>query len=289
MKDRQISRKQELGRIPVLSPVLHVLCMPVLVALRHDFGFQFLRPKSIFLALIWAFLLFAIYSKSEPERWRSHSWVCAFFAVASILYLFHLTRAMSSQWGNPPHDQYAGRTLLVPFRKLEWKTFLIVEPAVVAVVATLMHFVPSSGLLSDLLFIVAGAMVAKEAINQWGKKRKENQLVDITKDADDSMKKVVEKREWPTWKWKQKASSSRKPRKSRERNRNEPDPKELEEQHAVVLRMMPPYVSEQAEQNYRGLVREFHPDEENQSEADQRAMVALTEARDFFRGHLQDS
>ena len=48
MKDAQIKRKAESAHIPVISPVLHVMVMPVLVLLRHDFGYLFLRPKSIF-------------------------------------------------------------------------------------------------------------------------------------------------------------------------------------------------------------------------------------------------
>lgn len=287
MKDRQVSRKPDTAHIPVLSPFLHVLAMPALVLLRHDFGYLFLRPKSIFMALIWAFVLFSIYTAWEPDRWRANAPLCWFLAVSSLAYLFHLTRSIISQWGRAPHDQFAGRTILFPFRGREGVVFLIVEPVLTVVAGIAVSvIVPSGGSLFRFLLWSAVAMFLKEGINQWAKVRKVKHQLDATADAEESMTKVMEERDSPLQKRRKKPVSSRRPRERRVRVRVETDEDEALEKHAAALRMLPPYTLEKAEENYRTLVRELFPDEVEQSAKDHEEMIQLTDARDFFRRHF---
>ncbi|MAS94881.1 MAG: hypothetical protein CMO55_16925 [Verrucomicrobiales bacterium] len=287
MKDAQIKRKAESAHIPVISPVLHVMVMPVLVLLRHDFGYLFLRPKSIFLALIWALLLFAVYSLFESTRWSRGAlffWFCTFSAIG---YVGHLIRAMVSQWGKAQHDQFAGRSFLSLLGLADWKVFLWGEPVLVLVVSTGLRIVAGANSLSGYLLFAALAMFAKEGINQWARVRKVKQQADALEDTEDTMTEVAEKREPPPLPASV-VGTSRKPRQQRSRVRVESASEGDLEKYAAMLRLIPPYSLQQAEGNYKALVRQFHPDEVNRTAEQNASLAALNEAIGFFRTHFRE-
>jgi hypothetical protein len=99
MKDRQMPLDGGEPRILVLSAALHCAAMTVLVFLRSSFGFVFLRPKSVFFAISWAFVLFVIYAWCEPDVWAAYRSVCLFGVAAMLLYWTHLVQAFARELG----------------------------------------------------------------------------------------------------------------------------------------------------------------------------------------------
>src|SRR5690606_22769981 len=78
MKDRQAEPSPSQPRIPLLSTLLHCVSMTVVVFLRSGFGFAYFRPRSVFLAGIWAFALFTVYAWNEPAVWQWSASLCVF-------------------------------------------------------------------------------------------------------------------------------------------------------------------------------------------------------------------
>jgi hypothetical protein len=195
MKDRQVEATQAIQRIPVLSAVLHCMAMTVLVFLRSGFGYAFLRPKSIFLAGSWAFLLFSIYAWNEPAVWKSNSGLCLFGGSSAVLYVIHLTTAYVSELrDNATHDNNSGmphslRILgwlkIEPTPVLRRLVVMAVEPALVLSLALVFGLV-GQGLqnLASWFFYTAIAMLLKELFNFWlplrQRKRKRDGMDDTT-------------------------------------------------------------------------------------------------------------
>ncbi|MDF1816566.1 MAG: hypothetical protein P1V20_30470 [Verrucomicrobiales bacterium] len=169
--------------------------MPALLILRYNFGYQFLRPKSVLLSSCWAILLFGFYSFIEPEFWNSNPWFCSFLSVAALLYILYLVWSVKSQWGNPPHDQYAGRSWFTFTGLSEQKISLFLEPAIVAAAAFLPLTADSSNDVEIGFFYVALAMFLKASINSWERIRKLKQQLDGSFDAESVMEKVSKKRD----------------------------------------------------------------------------------------------
>lgn len=288
MKDKQIIRKAETSSIPLVSPLLHVASMPVLVFLRFDFGYLFLRPKSIFLACIWAVALFSIYSWHDSGRWQANRLICWFVVVSSLLYLGHIARSIFAQWGQAPHDQFSGKSVF-SFLKLPVSIlFFWAEPLLVWLLAGVFETLQKGNSLSDFLAVSALAMFCKEGINRWFHVRKLKQQLDATSDAEETMTAVSSERESPRHDSEPSRKSSRKARRTRKRSTENREPSDSDlETHATVLRMIPPYSLEQAETNFRVLVKEFHPDESRQNPENNARLLALTEARGFFREHFE--
>lgn len=290
MEDKQLLRKPVSTSIPVLSPILHVLAMPVLVFLRHDFGYLFLRPKSIFLALIWAFVLYAAYSFYEPEIWNANLYVSLSCGSCALIYVVHLIRAVVSQLGKAPHDQFAGRSHFQFLGIPELILFLWFEPILVSGVAIFFQFTGKGHYFSQVLGMLALTMFAKELINRWSQLRKGKQQVDATDDAEEIMGKVANDRDSGVSVKASVGSSTRRARQKRKRARGAVgESEDAVETHAVVLRMIPPYTLEQAESNFRSLVKQFHPDESEQDPEGNAGLVELTSARDFFRQRFNEN
>ena len=196
MKDKQSPTKPQRASIPVLSPVLHVICMPVIVFLRRDFGYSFLRPKSIFAAITWAFILFTIYVWNERSVWSRYYLVCFFGTIATLLYGAHLLFAFLNEIvGDTKHDNYAGTPWI---HSLFFKLFtsnqrialLLIEPAIVAASGLTLSAFPGSTPLTKYLYLAAAALWIKEALNRWHEIRKVKLHHDILEDAEDQIGKA---------------------------------------------------------------------------------------------------
>lgn len=252
MKDRQIEKKLESSGIPLVSPLLHIIAMPALVILRRDFGLNFLRPKSILIAICWAMLLFAIYSFFEPAWWNAHPALYSFIFVAGIFYVGHLLRSFFSQWTKAPHDQFAGSSWFSFTGIKDRKIALIIEPLFILALAFGLQKVTNQPSVERGFIYIATAMFSKQFINSWGQLRKVKQQLDATSDAEETMEIVSDDREG---KVNQKAHKSppttRKKRANRQRHSISEEAIESQiETHAIQLRMMKPYSLKKAEENY---------------------------------------
>ena len=295
MKDRQFPTQGPLPSIPILSPLLHWLAMPVLVFLRSGFGYSFLSPKSVFLSFVYASAAFCIYAWLEPGAWSKY-WAGALFAGgASLLYTLHLVTAVLRETQKTgKHDYYSGTSHLLRlpgFAQQRGNTrfgtllHLWIEPAIVFVAATALRGFMSELRLSSWLLFVVAAMWLKEFINYWYGLRSEKKHGDI---MDDAMEKMPAGGSGagsaPP------GAGGRKPRAKRPPNAMQStDGQDTEQRHAETLRLMPPrppYDLEQAEQNYRELMKAVHPDT-NADTAEQNEKAArLNEAIEFFRGRI---
>ncbi|HEY1080942.1 MAG TPA: J domain-containing protein [Prosthecobacter sp.] len=289
MKDRQIQSTGAQPSIPILSPILHWLAMPVIVFLRGGFGFSFLSPKTVFLASIWAQVLFSIYAWMEQGAWFKYGIVAGFGLGASALYLLHLILAFSREVGRQgKHDFYSGTSHLLRlpgFSQLrgnprsELMVHLWVEPFLALTAAAMLRAFFSDHRLSKWLVLVAAAMWLKEFINYWYGIRSEKKHEDIIEDAEEKMPGSGSA-EVPL-----PAAGTRKPRAKRppQRSEDEQTVKEAEFRYAEVLRLMPPYTLEQAEQNYRHLIKSVHPDPNSAEAGTTEKAATLNEAIEFFR------
>ena len=192
MKDHQIESANVEPRIFLLSPILHCISMTALVFLRSDFGFGFLRPRSIFLASSWAFLLYAIYAWMDGDAWQQHRAVIWCGAVATSLYWFHLLRSVRREWrGNAKHEHYSGTPHLLyiargfaasPPVPLDRAIRLWAEPAM-ALLAALGFYLLGSETHLSLWLVAAFCLWTKEILNQWFYRRRQKRRKDITDDA----------------------------------------------------------------------------------------------------------
>ena len=292
MKDRQIQSTGAQPSVPILSPILHWLAMPTIVFLRSRFGFSFLSPKSVFFAFVWAHLLFSIYAWIEQGVWFKYWAVASFGLGAAALYLLHLMLAFSREVGRQgKHDFYSGTShlLLLPgFSQLrgnprsELMVHLWVEPFLALTTAAMLRAFFAEHRLSTWLVLVAVAMWLKEFINFWYGIRSEKKHEDIIEDAEEKMPGSGSA-EVPL-----PAAGTRKPRAKRPPQiaEDEQAVKALEFRSAEVLRLMPPHSLEQAELNYRHLIKTVHPDPNNADEGATEKAATLNEAIEYFRRTL---
>lgn len=193
------------GPVPILSPVIHCIAMTVLVFLRRDFGYAFLRPKSIFFAFSWAFALFVIVSWNEVELWQKYRLLCCFGVGATILYWLHF---LGTFWRDlnqrGASDHYSGRSNLVDIiaifggssDRVGWHFHLWIEPATVALVGLILSNNPQGAVLSRWLYIAAGSLAAAEFLNFWsGTIRREKVARDITNDTEAQSERLNDTRE----------------------------------------------------------------------------------------------
>jgi hypothetical protein len=136
--------------------------------------------------------------------------------------------------------------------------------------------------LSTWLVLVAVAMWLKEFINFWYGIRSEKKHEDIIEDAKEKMPGSGAA-EVPL-----PAAGTRKPRAKRppQRAEDEQAVKALEFRSAEVLRLMPPHSLEQAELNYRHLIKTVHPDPNNADAGTTEKAATLNEAIEYFRRTL---
>ena len=289
MKDRQIQSTGAQPSVPLLSPILHWLAMPAIVFLRSRFGFSFLSPKVVFLAFVWAQILFSIYAWIEQGAWIKYWAVAGFGLGAAALYLLHLLLAFSREVGRQgKHDFYSGTSHLLRlpgFSQLrgnprsELIVHLWIEPFLVLTAAAMLRAFFAEHRLSTWLLLVAAALWLKEFINFWYGIRSEKKHEDIIEDAEEKMP-GNSSAEVPL-----PAAGTRKPRAKRPPQRAEDDQaaRALEFRFAEVLRLMPPYSLEQAEQNYRHLIKTVHPDPNNADTGATEKTATLNEAIEYFR------
>ncbi len=289
MKDRQVQHSGTQPGVPVVSPVLHWLAMPAIVFLRSGFGYAFLSPKSVFLAFAWASFLFLAFAWNEPWAWRSFWAVALFFATASFLYIIHLVAAFRRETKRKGrHDYDAGTSHLLRvagFREnrgnaaFENVLHLWIEPTIVVVLAVALRGFMAETRLSYWLLAVAAGMWCKEFINYWYGIRSEKKHSDIIEDAEEKMPGTATS-EPPV-----PNAGGRKPKGKYAPNVTPLDTLQSKElRYAEILRLMPPYDLEQAERNYRELIKAFHPNASSGETTEKSA--ALNEAIAYFRRTL---
>ncbi len=290
MKDRQIQSAGAQASVPLLSPVLHWFAMPALVFLRSRFGFSFLSPKSVFIAFIWAQVLFSVYAWLEQGAWPKYWAIAGFGLGASILYTLHLSVAFSRELARKgKHDFYSGTSHLLrlpgfsQFRgnqKFETLLHLWFEPFLIFASAGILRGFFAEHRLSLWLLFVAAAMCLKEFINYWYGIRSEKKHEDIIEDAEEKMPGGGTFAEIPL-----PVAGTRKPRARRAPQGAASD---AELRFAEVLRLMPPYSLEQAEANYRQLIKTIHPDANEAVIGANEKTAAINEAIEYFRRALGD-
>ena len=288
MKDRQTNSQGPQHSIPLVSPILHLLAMPAIVYLRSGFGFSFLSSKIIFLSLAWAQVLFSIYAWYEEDVWAKYWAVAAFGDGAVALYATHLLAAFSREVKRTGrHDFYSGTShiLRLPgFSQLqggsgfETIVHLWLEPLVIAIAATLLRAFAAELVLSRWLLLVAASLWLKEFINYWYRIRHDKKEQDIFTDAEEKMGRHVGP-EAPLPK-----AAGRKARVKRPPGNSGQSADES--RFAEVLRLMPPYDLEQAEKNYRALIKTHHPDPKNATREEGAKAAELNDAIEFFRSML---
>lgn len=197
MKDRQAPQTVALPRIPVVSAVLHCLSMPVILCLRSGFGYAFLRPRSIVLALSWALALFTAYSLLEPGMWPKNAAFCHFGIAAVLLYGMHFIVAFVSELrGTATHDNNSGtphtfRILRLagvpPSPRFQRCWVLWAEPSFVAMAAITVRDELGTANLSTWLLLCAVALWLKEALNFWLQIRQAKRQRDAMEDAEHSL------------------------------------------------------------------------------------------------------
>lgn len=291
MKDRQIPTAGPQPRVPIVSSVLHWIAIPAIVYLRSGFGFSFLSPKSVFLSFAWATILFAIYSWLEEGAWPTYWALSSFGTGAVILYVVHLVIAFTKETRRTgEHDFHSGTShiLRLPglrqFRhntKAETAIQLWVEPFLILVAATAFRGFFAERLLSTWLLLVAVSMWLKEFINYWYQLRQRKKQDDMFSDAGDSMdgSPSSPQADPPSGK-------GRKQRVKRPRANESEQDSENERRFAELLRLMPPYSLQQAEQNYRALIKTCHPDPNDESSENTKRAAELNDAVEYFRQNL---
>jgi hypothetical protein len=192
MKDIHTERPKA-APIPILSPVMHCIAMTALVYLRRNFGFAFLRPKSVFFAFSWAFTLFVVFAWNEPQIWQQYRAVCIFGMGAVVLYWLCLLHTFTKEIvRHGENDHYSGRSHIllfverfgVPLEKAELWVHLWIEPAVIVLASLVLRFAFSETHLSMWLLVVAVSLTATEYLNFWfGNIRRQKVAKDIASDA----------------------------------------------------------------------------------------------------------
>ena len=171
--------------IPVISPILHVLVLPVLVFLRFGLGFAFLRPKAIFFSLILATVLLSYIVWHDDRFAEWFGTISRFSLAASALYLGHLIVNIAQQKARSAHhDQESGTSwlgLLLPGQRSRSQILarLAGEPCIAATVG----YVLKPDLLGPYLLLCAAALPFKELIRIWIEIRNDQRLNDSYLDA----------------------------------------------------------------------------------------------------------
>ena len=289
MRDRQVEIPTGQARIPLVSALLHCVSMSVLVYLRSSFGFVYLRSKSVFFAFSWALLLFTIYAWNEPPVWQEYRFVCVFGIGSVALYWFHLTISFVRELNRKgEHDRYSGRSH--PFRlmrlwgsvatpRAEMIQHLWVEPAAVLISAVVIRIMFGDTHLSLWLLFAAVCLWVKEALNYWHQLRQQKRQEDIFSDTEDSVADTS-----PNTPNFEPPVAARKARVKRQRSSGEGQA--TERRFAELLRLFPPYSLEMAEEHYRALIKEEHPDNHGDSAESTARTADLNAAVEHFRQAL---
>jgi len=278
--------------IPFLSPALHCIAMTAFVYLRTSFGYTFLRPKAIFFAFSYAFVLAFIVALNDQEIRQEYGALCFFLFGAAILYLVHLSIAFFREWHKlaeedhypgTPHPERVTRLFRAPVVFGETFRFWI-EPGIVALISLVLRYGFAERHLSGWLLFVAFCMVGREAVNHWTGVRRD-------KAATDGIKKA--KRQGDSLSGEDQNPAAPAPRAVRtepvtmKRKINPAAATNPEARYSKILRLRPPYSLAKAEENYRTLIRLEQPDHANgDSPESTDGAGELNEAIEFFREKL---
>ena len=293
MIDRQPQSPDPQPRIPFVSDVLHFVAMTALVWLRSSFGFVFLSSKAVFFAFSWAFILTEIIAWHYDFIWRYVRALCIFGNATVCLYWLHLLRSWSSELlKSAGHDNYAGTSHLLrivkgfgiaPSKTLEWTLCIGVEPAAVLIVAFALRHLSSAPYLSLWLYVTAAAMCAKEGLNYWFELRRDKRLEQLRRELEQQAKtetaSVAESSE--------PAKTTGKAPQNRPRVRAGTTADEEERRHADVLQLPASYDLQIVKQHFRDLIKETHPDRNDDSAESTSETSALYDALDYFRKKFQ--
>lgn len=287
MKDTQIKTGSDLA-IPVFSPFLHCVAMTVIVFVRSSFGFRYLGPKSVFFAFTWAFVLFTVYAWNEPEVWREYRAACIFGVAAAALYWLHLLLAVMREVREKGrHDRYSGTSHAAfllrkdpPWQQVQ-RVKLWVEPATVLVAALALRWLCDERHLSAWLVFAGLCFWAKEALNFWFGIRLVKSQKDMLDDAESMADEAT-----PTAADQAPPKATRTEPVKKKRNFAAAGKASEERRHAEVLQLREPYTLAGAEENYRRLIMQEHPDTHANSPESNAATAKLNEAIEFFRERL---
>jgi hypothetical protein len=191
MIDKQPSATPALTGIPFVSPLLHVLSMPVVVFFRYGFGYSYLRPKAVFLAVAWACFLLSYIVWKEPGMHSRFGAPALFSSITALLYLLHLAWSFIKETrSDGQHDQFSGHSLLlIPLgstaadSKAERNIHMLVEPLAAFIAGVSLGMFGFSG-IGFVLIVAAFSLFAKEAINAWLTKRRKKLIADKLKEAE---------------------------------------------------------------------------------------------------------
>lgn len=188
MKDKPLTPQTPSGNIPLISPLLHCVAMPVLVFLRHSFGYSYLRPKKIFLAfvMVTAGFAFAVWLDPSLKAFRP---LAGFAVLASTLYLVNLISGIVRLTRrDAEHDQYSGTSFLLAFAKsskrskFEGFIHCVAEPLLTVGMG---YLIPNP--LGKVLVVCGIALCLKELIRAWLTLRFDKVLSDNLADAKEKM------------------------------------------------------------------------------------------------------
>ncbi len=288
MIDRQPQPSTPLARIPFLSAVLHCIAMTVIVYLRFSFGFTYLRPRSVFFVFSWAFVLFFIYSWIEPGVWPEYRGVCLYGMGAVLLYLVNFVWAFFSElYEKGEREYYSGTSYPIrlmrlagwfPSARLEMNWHIWVEPGLVLLAAAVLRLLFGERHLSTWLFVVAPCFCFKECLNYWFRIRQKKRGAEAIKEAEEQINTPANNADVAAPK------AARKQNVKQQRAGTMSAAEELQERRfAALLEMEPPFSLEQAEQNYRRLIKDCHPDPNDDSAENNRQTAELNDAVEFFR------
>ena len=291
MKDKQVEPPSGQPRIPFLSAAVHCVAMTAIVYLRSSFGFAYLRPKSVFFAFTWAFVLFTIFAWMEPTIWRQYRAVCIFGAGAAALYWVHLLTAFLRElYHRGEHDHHSGTSHALRMlqrhgrpqpRFFEMNLHLWAEPAAVLFLGFFLRLAFAERRLSTWLVLAAGCLWFKEAFNYWFELRQRKRQKDTFTDVDDGTPPPNTRNDDTD-----KPKSTRTGKKKYPRNVSGAEDSAQERRYAELLRLLPPYSLEQAEENYRALIKLNHPDANSDSPESTTRAAELNEAIQYFRKRL---
>jgi hypothetical protein len=290
MNDKQAPAAQATYGIPILSPLLHHLAMPVVVFWRYRFGFSYLGRKRIFYSCIWACMLLSYIVWHTPSLKDHYGSLSAFLCLSSALYLLHLVSSFGDEIRKSgKHDQYSGDSHLLRFgnnsrleaddRKKLFVRFSI-EPALTLVAGILLNLTVAGRSLGRFLIFAGLCLFLKEGINAWLTLRRGKRHTDLASD-------IVDEYPQPESQPPPSGNSTRKPKANRQRSiSRETGATQEERKHAQTLRLLPPYTLAAAIENYRLLIKEAHPDYHG-GDPNATAMTQdLNEAMEYFRIRL---
>lgn len=283
MIDRQPIPGDTSGRVPVISPLLHGIAMTGVVFLRSSFGIVYLRDKSIFLSFGYVQLAFTVIAVLESGVFAHYRGEVIFGTAAALLYMMHLATAVIREMRKTgKHDQYSGTSHLLRFTRnpaesTEMWLHLVWEPALILIVALALRFFTNCRGTSNWLVLVAVALACKEMINYWSDLRRGKRGEDMRDDTKTAVTRNVS--DVTTT---QPGKTARKEKVKRRRASDEEENK-AEARFAAILQMTPPYTLEQANQNYRDLIKECHPDTNEGSAENIERAAQLNKSLEFFR------